>query len=63
MPIIRRVLLATFAFLSAAVPAGAQATAAAPPDQGPSLIWVWAWILIAGIIIFIVGTSMGVRRR
>ena len=63
MPIIRRVLLAMFAFLSAAVPAGAQAAAAAPLDQGPSLLWVWVWILVAGVIIFIIGTSMGVRRR
>ena len=28
---------------------------------GGSLVYVWGWILVAGIIIFIVGTSMGVR--
>jgi hypothetical protein len=63
MPMLRRVLLTAATFLSGAVPAVAQTTAAAPPDSGPSLLWVWAWILVAGILIFIVGTSMGVRRR
>lgn len=60
MLMVRRVLLAIAAFLSCAVPVSAQTSMAT--DSGPSLIWVWAWILVAGIIIFIVGTSMGVRR-
>lgn len=62
MPMFRRVLLATAAFLSAAVPAAAQ-NATTTADTGPSLLWVWGWILIAGIAIFIIGTSLGARRR
>jgi hypothetical protein len=66
MSSIRRALLATVAVLSAALPAAAQTTApaaAAAPDQGPSLLWVWGWILVAGVTIFIIGTSIGVSGR
>jgi hypothetical protein len=67
MHMIRRVLVGTAAFLSTAVPAVAQTTAAAPAaapaDTGSGLIWVWAWILVAGVFIFIVGTSVGGARR
>lgn len=63
MPMLRRVLFTAAAFLSGALPASAQMSAAAPPDNGPSLLWVWGWILVAGIFIFIVGTSLGARRR
>ncbi len=56
---IRRALLGVIASLACALPASAQTAAVA--DQGPSLLWVWAWILIAGIAIFIVGTCLGAR--
>jgi hypothetical protein len=36
-------------------------SAAAPTTSGSSLIFVWVWILAAGIVIFIVGTSIGVK--
>ena len=39
----------------------AQSMASSANSGGPSLLWVWGWILVAGIIIMIVGTSMGVR--
>lgn len=59
MQAIRRTLLALAAsFVAATVPAVAQ-TAAAATDSGPSLLWVWVWILVAGIIVMIVGTSIG----
>ena len=58
---VRRAGLATAAVLFSALPAAAQ-TAAPMTDQGnPSLLWVWGWILVVGIIVFIVGTSLGVR--
>jgi hypothetical protein len=57
MQSIGRALLAVSLVLASALPAAAQGTAM---DSGPSLIMVWVWILIAGVIIFIVGTSMGV---
>ena len=59
MQAIRSALLGLIAFIAAAVPAGAQTAAAT--DTGPSLIWVWVWILVAGIIVMIVGTSVGVN--
>jgi len=34
--------------------------ASTPSDQGPSLLWVWVWILVAGIVIFVGGTCFGV---
>jgi hypothetical protein len=37
------------------------AQTAAAADTGPSLLWVWVWILAAGILIMFVGTSMGVN--
>lgn len=58
MQAIRSALLALVAFVAAAVPAGAQTAAA---DTGPSLLWVWVWILVAGVIVMIVGTSLGVN--
>jgi hypothetical protein len=59
MQAIRRTLLALVAVVAGALPASAQTTMAA--DTGPSLLWVWVWILVAGIIIMIVGTSVGVN--
>jgi hypothetical protein len=59
MQAIRSALLALVAFVAAAVPAGAQTAAAT--DAGPSLLWVWVWILVAGILVMIVGTSIGVN--
>ena len=61
MQAIRCALLGLVAFIAAAVPAGAQTAAAAPTDSGPSLLWVWVWILVAGVIVMIVGTSIGVN--
>lgn len=63
MTTIRRVLLATVAFLSSAASVSAQTTAAAPADQGPSLLFVWGWILAVGVTVFIIGTSIGVSGR
>jgi hypothetical protein len=60
MQAIRRTLLALVAFVAGTVPALAQ-TAAPATDTGPSLLWVWVWILVAGIIVMIVGTSIGVN--
>lgn len=62
MPMIRRAALATAAVLFSALPAAAQ-TAATTTDQGTGngLLYVWGWILVVGIIVFIVGTSIGVR--
>jgi hypothetical protein len=64
MQAIRRAVL-TFAgilavFASSAVPASAQMASAPMSDQGPSLLWVWVWILVAGIAIFVGGTCFGV---
>jgi hypothetical protein len=59
MQAIRRTLLALIAFAAGTVPALAQT--AAPADTGPSLLWVWVWILAVGIIVMIVGTSIGVN--
>jgi hypothetical protein len=59
MQAIRRILLGLAAMAAATVPAAAQT--AAPADTGPSLLFVWVWILVAGIIIMIVGTSSGVN--
>lgn len=58
-------IAATIAMLAAATaPAYAQTGAVTTTDQsGPSLLWVWVWILVVGVIVFIVGTSMGVRGR
>ena len=60
MQSIRRAFLAIAAFLACAVPAAAQ-MASDSTTSGSSLILVWVWILVAGVIIFIVGTSMGVK--
>ena len=60
MEAIRRTLLALAVVVAGTVPAVAQ-TAAAATDNGPSLLWVWVWILVAGIIIMIIGTSVGVN--
>jgi hypothetical protein len=62
MHTIRRAVLSVATFLAAAVPAAAQTTSGGT-DTGPSLLWVWVWILVAGIIIFIVGTSIGSGQR
>jgi hypothetical protein len=56
MQTIRRALLAVFTVLATALPASAQ-TATAPDT---SLGLVWGWILVAGVIIFGVGTCLGV---
>jgi len=61
---IRR-MLASFTALGAtaalSLPASAQAmSSAAPSGGGGSLLYVWGWILIAGIIIFVGGASLGV---
>ena len=61
-PLFARVA-AIVAMLAAASPAAAQTPAATTDAGGPSLLWVWVWILVVGIIIFIVGTSFGVRGR
>jgi hypothetical protein len=50
-----RAFLAVFTVLATALPASAQGT-----TDAPSLIYVWAWILIAGVIVFVVGTCLGV---
>ncbi len=55
MQTIRRALLAVFTVLATALPASAQTAA---PDT--SLGLVWGWILVAGVIIFGVGTCLGV---
>jgi hypothetical protein len=60
MQAIRDTLLALVGLVAATVPAGAQ-TATPSTDAGPTLLWVWVWILVAGIIIMIVGTSIGVN--
>ncbi len=60
MKSIRRIFPALVATLVAAtVPAVAQTAAPAATDSGPSLLWVWVWILVAGVIVMIVGTSVG----
>jgi hypothetical protein len=60
MQAIRSALLAGIAFVAGTVPAAAQ-TATPSTDNGPSLLWVWVWILVAGITVMIVGTSLGVK--
>jgi hypothetical protein len=59
---IRRTLLAVVASVVTAFAATAPA-AAQGMDTGPSLLGVWVWILVAGVAIFIIGTSLGVSRR
>jgi hypothetical protein len=54
-----RLPLATIAMALSAAPAMAQSAA----TSGPSLLWVWGWILVAGIIIMIAGTSFGAGSR
>jgi len=62
MQIIRGAALSILAVLGSALPAAAQVAAAGTDNgSGGSLAFVWGWILVAGIIIFIVGTSLGVR--
>lgn len=60
-----RSIVAVAAVLATSLPAAAQMTSeaggTAGAAQGPSLLWVWGWILVAGIIVFVVGTSLGVR--
>jgi hypothetical protein len=60
---IRRIATGLLVALAWALPASAQTTAAAATDSGPSLLWVWGWILVAGIFIMIVGTSLGAGTR
>ncbi len=64
MPMIRRAALAFGAVLASTVPAVAQTTTSTPPtgDTGSGLVYVWGWILVVGIIVFVVGTSLGARR-
>jgi len=60
----RRTLLAVLVSLVAALASTAPAAAqAAATDQGPSLLWVWVWILVVGTAFMIIGTSLGVSRR
>ena len=61
MSMIRRAALTSAAVLFSALPAAAQTAAPTTDQGGPSLLWVWGWILVVGIIVFIVGTSLGVR--
>jgi hypothetical protein len=56
MQTIRLALLAVFTVLVTGLPAAAQTAAASSP---PTLILVWAWILVAGIAIFGIGTCLG----
>ncbi len=58
-----RIAAAFALFAAAAAPAAAQTPAATIDQGGPSLLWVWVWILVVGIIVFVVGTSMGARKR
>ena len=63
---IRSAALSVLAVLASALPAAAQVAATGADTgngtgTGGSLALVWGWILIAGIVIFIVGTSLGVR--
>ena len=61
---ISRISVALAAFLAPSLPAAAQMTSndvAANAGQGPSLLWVWGWILVVGVIVFVIGTSLGVR--
>lgn len=60
---LRRVLPGMLAFLATMATASAQTMGASDTSNGPSLIAVWGWILVAGILIMIVGTSLGVRGR
>lgn len=62
-PVINRIAAAAALLAATAAPAVAQTPAATTEAGGPSLLWVWGWILVAGVIIFIVGTSLGVRGR
>jgi len=55
----RRALLAIVTVLASALPASAQSSM--PASGGGSLVYVWAWILIAGVIIFVVTTAISVR--
>ncbi len=57
MQTIRRALLAVFTVLATALPAAAQTATA--DTSGPGLGLVWGWILVAGVIIFGVGTCLG----
>jgi len=50
----------TLALLASAAVAAPAQMASTPSDQGPSLLWVWVWILVAGIVIFVGGTCFGV---
>ena len=63
MQSIRRTLLGLVALIATAGPAVAQTATPAATDTGPSLLLVWVWILVAGIIIMIVGTSIGVNQN
>jgi hypothetical protein len=57
---ISRASVALAAFLIPSLPAAAQMTSG-DMAQGPSLLWVWGWILVVGVIVFVVGTSLAVR--
>jgi|GEM_PF-4399210 len=61
---IRRMLASVTALGATAaltLPASAQSMMSGPqPTGGPTLLYVWGWILIAGIIIFVGGASLGV---
>lgn len=61
MQTFRRILPVLLAFLATAGPASAQDMGSSTGSGG--LIYVWGWILVAGIFIMIVGTSVGVRGR
>jgi hypothetical protein len=37
--------------------------AAAPSDPNSGFIFIWLWILVAGVTIFGVATAMGVKSR
>jgi hypothetical protein len=53
-------LTALGATTALSLPASAQGMSGPPPTGGPGLLYVWGWILIAGIIIFVGGASLGV---
>jgi hypothetical protein len=55
MNVVRGAFLTIVTVLASALPAAAQGA----PAAGPSLIGVWVWILVIGVIIFVAGTSIG----
>jgi len=58
--VIRRIVPAVTAFLACTLPALAQSTST---EAAPTLLPVWGWIIVAGFVIFGVGTSLGASKR